>query len=185
MKRKSTGVKNTLSKPNKLPNYLTKEVISEILDNARKTKYRDYIMLLVLWNTGVRVSELINIKKKDIIESTIIVRQGKGKKDRTIPINSHLTDILCLYTDNIHTKSKLFNIKTRQVRNIVNKYTPKGINAYPHMFRHSFAVHCLKNGMNLRNLQKLLGHRSLSTTEIYLDVTAIDTKNDYFKVWGE
>lgn len=177
--KKTSGKWYDYKAPDKLPKYLNKTEISEILDKARLGKYRNYILILTMVRTGIRVSEVVNLRKKDIQEDTILVRQGKGKKDRVIPLEPHLKDILRLYTDNFTRNRKLFDITTRQVQFIVKKYNP---DLHPHMLRHSFAVNCLKSGMNLRNLQKILGHTSLATTQVYLDVTATDVLDDFTKV---
>jgi len=165
-----------------LPKFTTDEVISTMLASAKKERYRDYILLLTLVRTGMRVSDIVKFKKRDIINETIIVRQGKGKKDRVIPLESELGNLLGLYSDNLTPNSRLFDLKVRQVRNIVYKYAPVGLDIHPHTLRHSFAVHCLKNGVNVRNLQKMLGHKHLTTTQVYLDVTAEDVKDDFRKV---
>ena len=73
-----------------LPKYLEKTEIESILAIAKKHRYRDYIILLTLWRTGIRNSELVNLKKKDIMESTLIVRNGKGHKDRVVPLEKEL-----------------------------------------------------------------------------------------------
>ena len=169
-----------------LPKYITQSEISTMLDKAKKDRYRNYILLLTLSRTGVRVSELIKLQKKDIQEDTIIIRQGKGKKDRVIPLERELGNILGLYTDRMKPKDRLFPFSKkwgdRQVRNIVYKYAPKDLDVSPHTIRHSFAVHCLKRGMNIRNLQKILGHSSLTTTQVYLDVTGSDVAENFWKV---
>jgi len=165
-----------------LPKYISKEEIMNILDKAKKDRYRNYILLLALWRTGMRNSEIINLKKQDIQDKTIIVRQGKGKKDRIVPLESELGNLLGLFSDRLKPRDKLFPITDRQVRNIVYKYAPQGLDVHPHTFRHSFAVHCLKNGMNLRTLQKILGHTSLTTTQVYLDVVGKDLVDDFGKV---
>jgi site-specific recombinase XerD len=168
--------------PNILPKFLTKEEVLAILENAKKDKIRNYIMLQFLWRTGVRVGELVKIRKEDIKEGNIYIKQGKGKKDRVIPLQKGLDDILGFYLDSLKPKNKLFPIGVRQVRNVINKYLPKGIKAHPHTFRHSFAVNCLLGGMNIRSLQKILGHKSLEHTSIYLDITAKNLKEDMDKV---
>jgi integrase/recombinase XerD len=170
------------SKPKTLPKYIRQEEILNILDKAKKDSYRNYILLLVLSRTGMRVSELIKLKKKDIDDGVLYVRQGKGKKDRVIPLERELSNILGLYTDRLNPKDNLFSISDRQVRNIVYKYSPKDLDVHPHTLRHSFAVHCLKSGMNLRSLQKILGHTNLNTTQVYLDVIGDDVKDDFQKV---
>jgi len=165
-----------------LPKYITQEEVIYILDKAKKDRYRNYILLLVLSRTGMRVSEIVSVQKRDLINNTIIVRNAKGKKDRVIPLERELDNILGLYTDRLNPKDKLFDITDRQVRNIVYKYAPDGLDVHPHTLRHSFAVHCLKSGMNLRSLQKILGHSNLNTTQVYLDVVGDDIKDDFKKV---
>jgi len=168
--------------PKTLPKYISKEEISNMMDKAKKDRYRNYIILLTLSRTGMRVSELVKLRKRDIVENTIIVRQGKGKKDRVVPLESELGNILGLYADRLSPRDKLFTMTDRQVRNIVSKYAPDGLNVHPHTLRHSFAVHCLKSGMNIRSLQKILGHSSLTTTQVYLDVIGKDVADDFGKV---
>jgi len=175
--------KQTFDKtPKILPKYVEYSVISTMLDNAKKNRYRDYILLLLLSRTGMRISEVTKLKKQDIQENTIIVRLGKGKKDRVIPLDNELGSILGLFSDRLTPNQKLFPITERQARNVVYRYTPDGMNIHPHTIRHSFAVHCLKNGMNIRNLQKILGHTNLTTTQVYLDLTAQDVQDDFVKV---
>jgi len=165
-----------------LPKYIEKEVINEMLDAAKNHKMRNYIMLLTLWKTGIRSSELINLRKIDIKSDCIEIRLGKGKKDRIVPLADDLNNILSLFVDSMGKNDFLFSVKRRQVQNIVHTYEPEGFNVHPHTVRHSFAVYCLKNGLNIRSLQKILGHGSLSTTAIYLDVVAKDVKEDFKKV---
>ena len=163
-----------------LPKYISKEEISSILDKAKKDRYRNYILLLTLWRTGMRVSEIVKFRKKQIQDNSIIVR-GSKSGDRVIPLESELGNLLGLFTDRMNSRDKVFPLSERQVRNIVYKYSENGT-VHPHTFRHSFAVYCLKNGMNLRTLQKILGHTSLTTTQIYLDIVGKDVKDDFEKV---
>ena len=165
-----------------LPKYISKEEISSMLDKAKKDRYRNYIILLTLSRTGMRVSDLVGLRKRDIVDNTIIIREGKGKKDRVIPLESELGNILGLYADSKSPRDKLFSLTDRQIRNIVKKYSPDGLDVHPHTLRHSFAVHCLKSGMNVRSLQKILGHSSLTTTQVYLDVIGKDVADDFGKV---
>ena len=164
-----------------IPKYLTEEEISLILDRAKKDRYRNYVILLTLWRTGLRVSEIVNLEKRDIKDKIIVVRQGKGSKDRLVPLDDGLGTILLGVTDRLKPKAKIFPISTRQVRNIVYKYSGEQ-DISPHCFRHSFSVHCLKSGMNLRSLQKILGHSNLNTTQIYLDIVGEDIIDDFKKV---
>ena len=165
-----------------LPKYIRQSEISTMLNDAKKKSYRDYILILVMSRTGIRVSEVVAIRKRDIDDGKLIVRQGKGKKDRLVPLEDELNTILGLFMDQLSPRDKLFKLTDRQVRNIVYKYKPDGLDVSPHTLRHSFAVHCLKSGMNLRTLQKILGHGSLTTTQEYLDVVGADVVDDFKKV---
>lgn len=162
----------------KLPKYISKEEVLDILHKAKKDSYRNYILMSIYWKTGMRNSEVVKLKKEDIKEDCIIVKQGKGKKDRIIPLEKELGDLLGLYTDRLKPNERLFKFSDRQVRNIFKKYSY----VHPHTFRHSFAVYCLKQGMNLRSLQKILGHSSLTTTQVYLDLVGKDVKDDFGKI---
>jgi integrase/recombinase XerD len=166
--------------PKTLPKYYNKEEVLAVLDKAKNHNKRNYLLLLVMFRTGLRVSEIVNLEKKDIKDGNIIVRQGKGKKDRVIPIEKELENILGFYLDGLQPKDKLFKLTTRRIQDICHKYG--GNDLHTHMLRHSFAVYCLKNGMNLRSLQKMLGHSNLNTTQIYLDVVGEDVKEDFEKI---
>ena len=168
--------------PKELPKYCSKEEIEIIIDKANhdtgKHGRRNHIILTVLWQTGMRAEEITNLRKKDIQADTIIIRGGKGGKDRVIPIKSDLRNLLLLYSDQMNGDDRIFPLSTRQIRNIVYRYSKM----HPHTFRHSFAVHCLKSGMNIRTLQKILGHSGLNTTQVYLDLVSEDLKDEYQKV---
>lgn len=168
--------------PKKLPKYVEYSVISTMLEAAKKTRYRDYILLLLMTRTGMRVSEVVKLKKQDIQTDNVFVRQGKGKKDRVIPLDNELGSILGLFSDRLTPNQRLFPISERQARNVVYRHAPEGLEIHPHTLRHSFAVNCIKNGMNIRNLQKILGHTNLTTTQVYLDLTAQDVQDDFKKV---
>lgn len=175
-----------VSKPKTLPKFISIEEISNMLSRAKnegkKFSYRNYIILMTLSRTGMRASEIVKLRKRDITEKTIIVREGKGKKDRVIPLENELSGLLGLYTDRLTPKDFVFKMSSRQIRNIVYKYASKDLDVHPHTLRHSFAVHCLKSGMNIRSLQKTLGHSSLNTTQVYLDVVGKDIVEDFGKV---
>ena len=169
-------------KPIKLIKYLGKTKIDEMLNKARDDNRRNYLILLTLWRTGIRNSELVKLEKRDIKskEERIIVRQGKGYKDRWIPLDETLSDLLGYHSADLTLNDRLFPLTTAQIRNIVHKYEEEVTK--PHTFRHSFAVHCLKSGMNIRSLQKILGHKDLATTAEYLDLIGKDVMADFKKV---
>lgn len=176
----------TSSRQKKLPKYLPETEILSILEKAKneqkKNSYRNYIMMMTLARTGMRAEELINLQKKDIEQACVMVRGGKGGKDRMIPLEHELGGLLGLYTDRMGPRDHVFPMSVRQVRNIIYKYSPVGFDIHPHTFRHSFAVHCLKSGMNLRSIQRILGHINLNTTQIYLDIVGTDIIEDFEKV---
>lgn len=156
---------------------------------------RDRLLLEMLYATGVRVSELVNIKVSDINGEEIRVL-GKGNKERIVEFGDYAESILELYLKegykhlNIKKSEYLFlnnrggKLTTRGVRyildNIINKTTiDKKI--FPHMLRHTFATHLLNEGCDLLTVQELLGHESLTATSIYTHITNDRLKEVYFK----
>lgn len=191
------GIKHPkLSK--KLPEYLTSEEINKLFD-IRLTKpidYRNKAMLEVLYATGTRISELINLELNQIDFDECIIRvTGKGKKDRIIPIGDTAMDALKNYILNY----RIFLVKTNDNNFVfLNKNGSKisrqgffkilkglafdaGIkkDISPHTIRHSFATNLLNNGADLRIIQELLGHENLQTTEIYSHLTNKKIEDDY------
>jgi len=166
-------------KPKKIVKYYDQKQINEVLERAHNEQ-RDYLILLTFARTGMRCNELTNLKKKDITD-VITIRQGKGNKDRIIPLNPVLKDLLTFYSASMNLDDILFPLCNAQIRNICHKYQGE-LDIHPHTFRHSFAVYCLRNGMNVRVLQKILGHDNLNTTAIYLDIVAEDIKEGYSKI---
>lgn len=182
----------------KLPNYLTDEEIDKLLDIKllKPVDYRNKAMLEVLFATGTRISELINLELNQVDFQECIIRvQGKGKKDRIVPIGE--TAMECL--DNYINNYRDFLLKTK-VSNYVflnkdgNRISRQGFfkilkklcidagikkEVSPHTLRHSFATHLLNNGADLRIIQELLGHENLTTTEIYSHLSNKKIKDDY------
>ena len=153
---------------------------------------RDAAILEVFYSTGLRLSELATLKFSDFnfFNETIKVK-GKGSKERIVPVGSHALEALNKYFHQAKIKEgPLFvskskkKISARAVSDIVKKYTqladfPVGVS--PHKLRHSFATHLLDNGADLRSVQSLLGHASLSTTQIYTHVSVERIKKTYKK----
>lgn len=167
--------------PKKLPKYITKTKVDEILNKVRETSTKDYLILLTLFRTGMRSSELVHLKKRDISQGEITIRQGKGNKDRIIPIDEGLYDLLMLHSNTLNLEDRLFPVTTARIRQICSKYKSDE-NLHPHSLRHSYAIFCLKSGMNIRALQKILGHSTLSTTAVYLDLIGQDLKDEHKKI---
>ena len=149
---------------------------------------RDRLILELFYFTGIRLSELINLKNKDInySDSTILVL-GKRKKERLIPLTSDiLSKIKKLNSSNkskyLFTTDKGKQISTKQVYRLVNKYlsmvTTLGKKS-PHILRHTFATHLLNNGADINAIKELLGHANLSATQIYTHNTIEKLKTVY------
>jgi site-specific recombinase XerD len=148
--------------------------------------------LELFYSTGMRLSELVALNVADIDTYTETVRVfGKGKKERLCPVGSKALEAVQRYRlkAGVHDGA-LFLSKLRQrlsiqgVDDVVSKYWRASglpVHLTPHKFRHSFATHLLNNGADLRSVQELLGHASLSTTQIYTHVSTQRMKEVYDK----
>ena len=197
-----------ISSPKKkgvLPEPMSVEEIKTVLSFAAKDSLslRDKAILETLYSTGVRVSELVgmNMDSINFAEGTIKVK-GKGAKERIVPIGSKALEAIGAYLkkrdsffsslrrDLSVNKEALFlnnwggrltaNGLKKIVQNRIEKAALKK-NIHPHSFRHSFATHLLERGADLRAVQELLGHASLSTTQIYTHLTTKRLKKVYDK----
>lgn len=182
----------------KSPNYLTYEEVDKLLNFPLKTvyDYRTKAMLEILYATGLRISELVSLKDKNIdFQNEWLRIEGKGQKERIVPLNETSLYYLKLYLDNYRSKLKKKD-KNYDELFLNNRGTPitrQGMNKLlgeislktierqvnPHMLRHSFATHLLLNGANLRVIQTFLGHSSITTTEIYTHFTSVKNKEEY------
>lgn len=156
----------------------------------QKTKMRDKLILALLYSTGLRVSELVSLNTKDIDfeERTIRIR-GKGDKDRLVLFDNLTKDLIFNYlkirnsdSEYLFINKKGSNLSSRYIQLMIKKYAEEaGIKkkVTPHILRHSFATHLLKNGVDIRAIQQLLGHASLSTTQIYTSVD-MDTLKTFY-----
>jgi len=181
----------------KLPDTLSVEDIEKILeavDISQKAGIRDRAILETLYGCGLRVSELIGLKQRDIIyESEIIRVFGKGSKERFVPIGRTAIKWIEEYRVKVrpHFNKKSVGIDVlflnqrggsfsrMGIWKIVERYSSLAgieLNVHPHIFRHSFATHLLEGGADLRAVQEMLGHADISTTQIY---THLD--RDYIK----
>ena len=165
----------------RIPSVLTKEEIKSLLNSIQNPKSK--LMITLLYSTGLRVSELTNMKVSNLefAEKVGYVKQGKGRKDRMFNIPENISEELHNHVDE-QKKNKqefLFTSKSgklgeRNIQKIVERARKKaGIEkpVHPHTMRHSFATHLLENGTDIRKIQILLGHSSLSTTELYTHVS--------------
>ena len=178
-------------KEKKLPKYINYNNIEEIfsIPNMNTTEgQRQRLILEILYSCGIRISELVNIKIKDIdFNDRTILIFGKGSKERIVRFGDYANDILKLYINNTREEllkgiksdyllvgEKREKLTTRRVEQIIDdiiRQTSIKLNITPHMFRHTFATHLLDNGCELLAVQELLGHESLSSTEVYTHVS--------------
>ena len=183
-----------------LPKYLTVQEVESLLrqpDENDVRGIRDKAMLELLYATGLRVSELISLKPKDLnLEEGFLICLGKGNKERIVPIGGAASGVLRKYLDEARPKllkepsDSLFltyrgGAFTRQgFWKILKGYAKKaGLEQKisPHILRHSFATHLLEKGADLRSVQEMLGHADISTTQIYTSVSRERLKRIYNK----
>jgi len=182
----------------RLPDYLSESEINNLLDIKVIDAFsaRNKAILELLYSSGLRISELVNLELKSIDFDDCIIRVfGKGSKERIIPMNDYAINALKMYIDNYRNlmiKNEVKNyvflnnhgkIMTRQgvFKMLKKECMIKGINKNisPHTLRHTFATHLLQNGADLRIIQEILGHSDISTTQIYTHVTNEKLKSDY------
>ncbi|HEV8378506.1 MAG TPA: tyrosine recombinase XerC [Tepidisphaeraceae bacterium] len=184
----------------RLPKCLDLDQIQKLLDtpgDADILSARDKAMLEVLYSSGIRVSELVELDMADLdLQEGVLRVKGKGRKDRLTPIGSQAIKALQKYfefraserpshepmTGRVFLNKHGGSLSTRSVRRKLDKYLvaaglDPGIS--PHTLRHSFATHLLNNGADLRSVQELLGHQSLSTTQVYTHLTTNRVKQVY------
>ncbi len=188
-------------KEKKIPRFINYQGIEEIFnipDLNTIEGQREKVILEILYGSGIRVSELVNIKIKDIdFSNKTILIFGKGNKERIVPFGDYALDAINMYMDDARDKyldgktseylivgKNETNLTTRRIEQIIDKLIKKTsikMNITPHMFRHTFATHLLDNGCDLIAVQELLGHESLSSTEIYTHVSNEHLREVYYK----
>jgi len=173
----------------------TNDSLKEAADLAKSPwlAQRDQALLYLLYGCGLRISEALSLKVKDLKKSTLIIK-GKGNKDRIVPILKTIVQQIQQYLDLcpyplekddfifIGKQGKKLDpgVFQRQIRLLRNQLNlPESTT--PHAFRHSFATHILKNGGDLKSIQELLGHKDLTTTQKYTKVDATHLLNVYKK----
>ncbi|HAN94533.1 MAG: site-specific tyrosine recombinase XerD [Limnochordia bacterium] len=172
--------------PRRLPEILSEQEVAALLEAPKLDKlagYRDRAMLEVLYASGLRVSELLDLDVGDIDELGFVRCIGKGSKERIVPIGSHALRATDLYLKHARPRlCKNFRERALFVNQRGRRLTRQGFwkiikarakeagitkNITPHMLRHSFATHLLRRGADLRSVQEMLGHADLATTQIY------------------
>jgi integrase/recombinase XerC len=191
---------HTPKQERRLPVFLNEDDVSKLLAAVKGDAVwdkRDQAIMEVLYSTGLRVSELVGLNREDIdLASQVVRARGKGKKERMVPMGGPAGAILGAYLRLLGEQPKFADfdqrsiflnkfgarLTTRSVARIIDKYIKvAGLTSKvsPHTLRHSFATHMLDRGANLRSVQELLGHESLSTTQIYTHLTAERMKAVY------
>ncbi|MCK4240244.1 MAG: site-specific tyrosine recombinase XerD [Candidatus Atribacteria bacterium] len=187
----------------KLPYALSLREINILLDDSNFKEYlgqRDQAILELFYATGIRVSELINLKIDDInMENQMVKCLGKGSKERIIPFGSKAHQSLSLYLKEVRLRlakdpkeNALFlnnrgeRLSRQGIFFLVKKHARKaGIEkkVTPHTLRHTLATHLLENGADLRSVQEMLGHSDISTTQIYTHVSRKWIKEEYYRAF--
>lgn len=181
-----------------LPKVLNLEEVDRLLDIKLNDKYdyRNKAMLEVMYSSGLRVSELINLKLSNLsMENCSLIVIGKGNKERILPLGDYAYNYLKIYLDEyrylllnnkqsdyIFLSSRGDKMSRQAFFKIVKKLLrEKNINIEfsPHTLRHSFATHMLENGADLRSIQELLGHSNISTTQIYTNISNKFIEHNY------
>ena len=200
-----------------LPEYITKEEVDRIIgqiekelnnkttENGKKKVFRNLLFIQTLWMSGMRASEIVSIKRMDILEGGIKVygkrkprtpdEMKKGvepykKRKRIIPISAMLRQNLINYVfeEKLGSEQRLFPFTTTRVYQIVTTYAKSaGIQRkiFPHMFRHGFAVYFLRSSQSLNALQQVLGHTNLQSTTIYTKLAPIELQKYIEDVFGD
>ena len=206
-KIESNPAENIISpkRPRSLPKFLTTDEVEDILNNINidtPAGFRNRTILELLWASGMRISELSGLNFGNLnLENNEITVFGKGAKERIILITDKAKDYLQKYIDfarpmvakgytlgpisddtPVFINKTGYRLQTRMIRNVINDIVekielPKHVT--PHMFRHSFATHLIENGADLRVVQELLGHASISNTQIYTHISMQHMKEVY------
>ena len=181
-----------MATPQKLPETLTPLECKALLAQPKPrypTGLRDLCMLRLMLNTGLRASECLNLKVRDVdwMSGKLMVREGKGKKDRTLWVNEDVLDLLRKWRERRPVESELLfttlegkPINDRALRAMVQRRAKKaGIpkHVHPHTLRHTFATEMYRQTKDIRGVQKMLGHSDLSTTMVYTHIVDDDVEN--------
>lgn len=189
---------SSLKKTKKLPKYLSISEVNKLLNIPLNSEfdYRNKAMLELMYATGLRVSELVSIEYSNIdFENSIIRINGKGKKERIIPLGEVASYYLKVYLNDYRSKLLKRNTYNQVFLNNHGKpITRQGFNYIlenireltgiekeitPHVLRHSFATHLLEGGADIRSIQEMLGHENISTTNIYTEVVNDVLRSNY------
>jgi integrase/recombinase XerD len=165
--------------PKSLPEYTEDadiQKLTAVIENKKTHKgniLRDLLLVELALNTGMRRSELANLEATDIHVDFLIVRSGKGQKDRVIPLLPELAMRLQNFTKGMLPSEKVFKLKAACISDKIRLLSKKaGVKIHTHSLRHKFATDLLEQGANIKQVQELLGHTNLATTEVYLSLNS-------------
>ncbi|MBG15934.1 MAG: integrase [Crocinitomicaceae bacterium] len=173
-------------KDKKLPIVLSKEEVQLLFNQIQNLKHRT--ILVLIYSCGLRISELINLRIKDIDTKRMLIqiRNSKGNKDRQVQLTNQILSLIKKYYNDYLPENFLINgssggkYSTASIQKIIKRMALKaGIrkNITPHTLRHSFATHLLEDGIDIRYIQTILGHSNIQTTQIYTHVSSKHLKN--------
>lgn len=186
--------------PTKVVTTFSNEQVSKLIDICCRSNgqgYRNLTIIMLLLDSGIRVSELTGISLNDVnlVEGCIIIRRAKGSKERFVPIGSLVQKMLWKYINHYRPKpvteriTRLFLSEhgipltksgiQQMLRRCGRQVDISGMRCSPHVFRHTFAKNYLLNGGDIFSLQKILGHSSLASVRIYLNLFASDIKKQH------
>lgn len=178
-----------------LPRFLFREHMDKLLgapELETKKGFRDQVILELLYGSGLRVSELVSLNIIDVdLNGSIIRVRGKGRKERIVPLTDPARKAIDGYLSlrNDIKEALILNYKdtrltSRSVRRVLDKLEKEANlnqHIHPHMLRHTFATHLLDGGADLRSVQELLGHKKLSSTQIYTHLTREKLRDVYME----
>jgi len=179
-----------------LPRFLNQieiEMLLAVPDTSTELGLRDRAILELMYASGLRVSEAVNVKLRDLdLDAGILTTTGKGSKTRRVPVGSSAVEWLKSYLairrkrenieiDNIFVNSNGAALNRQNIYTMITEYAEKcGLDGVsPHTLRHSFATHLVQNNADIRSVQQMLGHADISTTQIYTHVTNAQLKRNY------
>lgn len=170
----------------KLPNYLTQHQLKSLYEAAQGARER--LVVSLLYSTGIRVTELCNIRVDDIQDDTLLIH-GKGARERQVYLDTQAVEDINTYLKNRERRSEylfdsakgghLYKSSIEKIIARIGRRSCIGKPVTPHMIRHSYATMLMDKGCDIRHIQKLLGHADISTTQIYTHVSDTNLKEAY------